>query len=323
MEDRTDLLVRVSELYYEQDLNQNEIAKILCISRPTVSRLLDEAKAAGVVEIIVHSPIRKDPELSFALRNTFHLREAIVLNGTYDYPKAMRRCCEAASQFFNTIMDNNMSIGISWGAAPQYLCEVMDRRDYYNVNVVQMVGCLGTGNPNVDGIELALRMSKRLGGTYSNIYAPIYVGNEVVHSYLVSEPQIAATLNKANHVDIILTGIGSLDPSTTLQQAGYFSDRDRMDLIGRGAVGHLLARPYDAQGKEIHMDGRYTIGAPLSALCNSKWSVGISAAAFKAEATLGAIRGGYINVLVADQELARALLRLAQEGRSYPQLGNQ
>ena len=30
-------------LYYEQDLNQNEIAKILCISRPTVSRLLDEA----------------------------------------------------------------------------------------------------------------------------------------------------------------------------------------------------------------------------------------------------------------------------------------
>ena len=318
MEDRTDLLVRASELYYEQGLNQNEIAKILSISRPTVSRLLDEAKETGVVEIIVHSPIRKDPELSFALRNTFHLKDAVVISGVYDYPKALRRCCEAASQFFNTIMENNKTVGISWGSAPQHLCEVMDKREYYNVNVVQMVGCLGTGNPNVDGIELALRLSRRLGGTYSNIYAPIYVGNEVVYSYLVSEPQIAATLEKANHVDIILTGIGSLDESTTLQQAGYFTDRDRMELIGRGAVGHLLARPYDAQGREVQMNGRYVIGAPLSALCNAHWSIGISAAAFKAQAVLGAIRGGYINVLVADQELARALLRLAGESRGFP-----
>ena len=58
------------------------------------------------------------------------------------------------------------------------------------------------------------------------------------------------------------------------------------------------------------MNGRYVIGAPLAALCNARWSVGISAAAFKAQAVLGAIRGGYINVLVADQDLARALLRL-------------
>ena len=318
MEDRTDLLVRASELYYEQGLNQNEIAKILSISRPTVSRLLDEAKESGVVEIIVHSPIRKDPELSFALRNTLHLKDAIVISGVYDYPKALRRCCEAASQFFNTIMENNKTVGISWGSTPQHLCEVLEKREYYNVNVVQMVGCLGTGNPNVDGIELALRMSKRLGGTYSNIYAPIYVGNEVVYSYLVSEPQIAATLDRANHVDIVLTGIGSLDESTTLQQAGYLTDRDRMELIGRGAVGHLLARPYDAEGREVQMNGRYVIGAPLAALCNARWSVGISAAAFKAQAVLGAIRGGYINVLVADQDLARALLRLAREQRGYP-----
>ena len=60
MAERTDLLVRVAELYYEQGLNQNEVAKLLNVSRPTVSRLLDEAKEAGVVEIVIHSPVRKD-----------------------------------------------------------------------------------------------------------------------------------------------------------------------------------------------------------------------------------------------------------------------
>ncbi|MVB10703.1 Deoxyribonucleoside regulator [Caprobacter fermentans] len=314
MEDKTDLLVRAAELYYEQKLNQIDIAKILNTSRPTVSRLLEEAKDAGIVEIIVHSPVRKNAKLSFDLRNTFGLREAIVVNGSYEYHKALRRCCEAASHFFNTIMENNKVIGISWGAAPQYLCDLIERKDYYNVHVVQMVGCLGTGNPNIDGIELALRISKRLGGTYSNIYAPIYVGSKTVHSYLIKEPQIEATLNQANHVDIILTGIGSFDSGTTLQQSGYFTDQDRMNIIGKGAVGHLLARPYDRNGSPIDMEpeGRYTIGAPLDAMHAAEWSVGISAAAFKAEAVLGAIRGKYINVLVADEALAVRMLELAR-----------
>ena len=59
MSSRTDLLVRISELYYQQNLSQQDISKITGISRPTISRLLDEAKETGVVEIIVHMPGRR------------------------------------------------------------------------------------------------------------------------------------------------------------------------------------------------------------------------------------------------------------------------
>ncbi len=311
MEDRADFLVRVAELYYEQGLNQNEIAKILGTSRPTVSRLLDEAKENRIVEIIVHSPIRKEPKLSYAVRNAFGLREAIVVSGDYTGDKALDRCCMAASQFFNTIMENNKTVGIAWGSVPQKLCDLIEAKEYYNVNVIQMVGCLGTGNPNVDGIELALHISKRLGGTYSNIYAPIYVGNEVVYSYLTSEPQIEATLRKAEHVDIILTGVGAFNSETTLQQAGYWTDKDRMDFLNKGAVGHLLARPYNMDGEEVFMEGRYTIGAPLSAMRNAQWSIGITSGTDRTDAVLGAVRGGYLNTLVIDRSLAEDLLKKA------------
>ena len=47
----------------------------------------------------------------------------------------------------------------------------------------------------------------------------------------------------------------------------------------------------------------------------AEWSIGISAAEFKAEAVLGAIRGGYINTLVADQKLAVKLLELLAKPR--------
>ena len=76
MSNRVDLLVHISELYYQQELSQQEISQIMGISRPTVSRLLDEAKETGVVEVIIHSPIVKHPKLSYALRTEFGLRDA-------------------------------------------------------------------------------------------------------------------------------------------------------------------------------------------------------------------------------------------------------
>ena len=315
MKSRTDLLIRVSELYYEQDLSQHEIAKLLGISRPTVSRLLDEAKETGIVEIKVNSPIRKDPALSLRLRDRLHLKDAIVVNGSYDYCKALRRCCEAALHFTNTTLQNNMTVGICWGAATRFLCDLMEEhpydQPYYNVNVVQMVGCLGSGNPNVDGLELALRMSKSLGGTYSNIYAPAFVSNAQVQSYLVKEPQIEATLRKAEHLDIILTSVGSLDSGTSLHKAGFYTDETLADLVGRGAVGHLLARPFDADGREVPAADLFPVGAQLSTLANATWSVAVNASEDKAEGLLAAVRSGYVNTIVVDQPLARKLLALA------------
>ena len=78
---REALLVRVAELYYEQGMSQQNIAELLGMSRPTVSRLLEEARACGVVEITVHSPLRKDPVLSARLRRELGLRDAVVLSG--------------------------------------------------------------------------------------------------------------------------------------------------------------------------------------------------------------------------------------------------
>lgn len=312
MDNRTDLLVRVSELYYQQGLSQQEISQIMGISRPTISRLLDEAKDLGVVEIIVHSPIHKHAQLSCALRNAFGLRDALVLAGEYEYGKSLSRCAEEAAHFLCTVLENNQSIGISWGRALEALCNAMPVTEYYNVNVVQMVGCLGTGNPRVDGLELALRISKKLGGTYSNIYAPVYVDSELVHNYLISEPQIEMTLKKALSVDIIVSGIGSLDdPNGSLYQSGCYTAEDRAELMRRGAVSSLLGRMFDAEGHELTLDNRFVISAPLEAMRHPAWSIGINVGADKAACTLAAVRGRYLNTLVVDEPLAREMLRLS------------
>ena len=251
MSSRTDLLVRISELYYQQNLSQQDISKITGISRPTISRLLDEAKETGVVEIIVHSPINKNPQLSHLVRTTFGLRDAIIVAGDYEFDQSLTRCAHCAVDFLSTVLENNMSIGISWGRALEALCDVLeptDYSDYYNVTVVD---------------------------------------SELVYSYLTAEPQIEATLKKAGTVDIILTGIGSLnDANGSLYKSGCYNAEERKELMRRGAVSSLLGRMFDINGNEVQLDSRYVISAPLEAMRTPSWSIGINASAEKAECTL-------------------------------------
>ena len=48
------------------------------------------------------------------------------------------------------------------------------------------------------------------------------------YSYLTAEPQIEATLKKAGSVDIILTGIGSLnDANGSLYKSGCYNAEER------------------------------------------------------------------------------------------------
>ena len=53
------MMLRVSDLYYNQNLSQQEIATKLSISRPTISKLLKSARDVGIVQITV-SDINQD-----------------------------------------------------------------------------------------------------------------------------------------------------------------------------------------------------------------------------------------------------------------------
>ena len=74
-------LIRTAELYYEEGLSQNAIAELLGTSRASISRMLDEARECGIVEIIVHTPVSKNSKLSVRLREKFGLRDAVVVAG--------------------------------------------------------------------------------------------------------------------------------------------------------------------------------------------------------------------------------------------------
>lgn len=305
-------MIKVAELYYERNLSQREIATMLDLSRSMVSRLLSEAREAGIVTITIKRPIDKNGPLSEALRKRFDLREVIVIPTTNSYEDSLKQAGAATAELLQNILTDNSVLGVSWGRTLYETMGALPVLPLTGVQVVQLSGGLGEGNPANDGPELVLRFAEKLNGSCRYLHAPALVEDELVRDQLLQQSQIRQTVERAAQAQILLTGIGSLaDNLSSLNRAGYLSEAERQSCLTAGAVGHLLARMIDIHGNQIdHRFNRRVVSVPLDLLQQAGWSIGVAVSQPKAPAVLGAIRGGYFNTLILDEAAAQEVLNL-------------
>ena len=76
--DEHELLARIAHRWYLDGRTQDAIGREFGLSRPKVQRLLERARATGVVEIHVEPPLGIALDLEGDLVQTFSLTDAIV-----------------------------------------------------------------------------------------------------------------------------------------------------------------------------------------------------------------------------------------------------
>ena len=84
---------------------------------------------------------------------------------------------------------------------------------------------------------------------------------------------------------------------------------EEAELRGLGAVGDILLRYFDRNGELVSsdMNGR-VIGIPLGTFLRIPTRVAAAGGRRKVAAIEGALRGGWINVLITDFSTAQAVL---------------
>jgi DNA-binding transcriptional regulator LsrR (DeoR family) len=313
MVDRTELLAQVAHLYYEQNLNQDEIARRIGTSRSTISRMLQEARETGVVEITVHAPWKTVPELEKTLCTRFGLRQARVLLGRGRRPEEILRGLGAlAARYVDSVIRQDSVLGISWGVAVHATVRALRPGRRLPITVVQMVGAVGEGDPLIDGPDLARLLADAYGGRYRYLHAPLLVEDGRAREALLGEPRIRETLALARRAGVALVGIGAPFPAVySLLRAGYVDREALAGLRGQGVVGDICARHYDAQGRVLDVELNHRIvGIDLEALHEVGQVIGVAGGEAKATAILGALRGGHVDVLVTDDAVASRVLAL-------------
>jgi DNA-binding transcriptional regulator LsrR (DeoR family) len=311
---RRHLLAEAASLYYEQNLSQADIAARLGLSRSNVSRLLAEARDEGIVQITIHYPWRGMPDLEQRLATRFGLKDARVLQtGNFGYSQVVEGLGVIAARYLERRLRDHMVLGISWSTGVYQVVNALRAARRLGVTVVQLTGAVGSVAPVLDGPDLARWLAHMLGGQYRYLHAPLIVESAEVRQALEQERAIRETLDLARRADIVLVGIGSIQPAlSTLLQAGIVDDSGLAAVAALGAVGDICTYHYNIEGCLVPLDlHERIIGIDLPSLARVPLVIGVAGGREKAEAILGALRGGYINCLVTDEVAANDVLRLA------------
>ncbi len=304
------VLGKVAELYYLQDRTQAEIARALKISRPHVSRLLKRARQEGIVSISVRLPFGDSPALADEIRRLFPLRDLVIVPSG---PAPLAPVVEAAATYLAGQIQRLSVVGVSWGRTVRSVVDGVPSDPRRGVEVVPLVGGMGLVGDEIHANEIARRLAARLGGKYYVLNAPALAESAGAHAALVRDGAVRAILDRARKVDVAVVGIGSVVPGSTLVQSGYLKPDHLRRLKAAGAVGDICSRFFCPDGSPCRSPlSERVVGIELKDLQQLPWVVCAAVGAEKAPAIVGALRGGYINVLITDEATARVVLRTAR-----------
>ncbi len=300
-------LAVVAWLYYKEGLTQEGIARRLGLSRVKVARLLARARERGVVEFRITRPLPESFRLARALETAYRLAEAVVAPGGEDREAALRAVGQAAAETLLRVVGPGDALGVGWSTT-------LHRMNPYlhppgrplGGRVHELVGSfLGQANP----YSVSARVAEALGCRLVPLPAPVLVERAGVARALLREPGIAAALEGARSVRVAFVGIGLLDRRGTLVQTGMLRLEEAEGLIRLGAVGDVLMRFFDREGKPLAtpLDDR-VIGIDWDAFLAIPYRVAVAVGVEKAPVIRAALAGGLVHALVTDAATARALL---------------
>lgn len=304
------LLARVAFLYFEMKNSQQEIADDTGIPRAMVSRMVDEARERGVVEIIVHFPWRSKT-LEMELIKTFGLRSARVMVMDNQSPsEILSGLGRLAANFVSPLLHDDMVIGISWGTVMQRMIQTMPSRKMRGVEIVQLIGATGLESNLSNGPLLAQLLTDRLGATCRYLNAPLVVETREMHDYLLQDATIKETLARAAQAEIALVGIGSIHPDLySLKLAGYVTEEQRQQMVDAGVVGDFCGHHFSIDGKFLEIDiNQRSICIDMETLSRIDSVIAVAGDIRKRDAILGALRGKFFDTLITDAETARYVL---------------
>jgi len=311
--ERLDLLAQVASWYYEQKLEQSEIAKRIGKSVSMVSRLLAEAHREGLIEIRVHFAIRTDEMLENALCRQFGLKSAAVLQlDSVNDENRLRKLGELGARVVKEYLKDGVTIGVGWGRSVHQVIAHLPQMHLTDARVVQVMGGIGSTDPLVAGPELSRWFAEKIGATFYTVQAPMLVENESMAKALLRNRDIKHTLDIARSAQVILLGIGGADAMQTVSVSANLLTRKDIDSLARAeAVGDLMTRYVDLQGRQLkHPINQRVVGLEIEALRKVPNVIGVASGLGKAQAILAALRGKHINSLVTDSVTATEVLQM-------------
>lgn len=305
--DEVALSLTIARRYYLQDESKVAIGKTLGLSRFQVARMLHDGRRRGLVRIEIGWPGRIDPDLSAALKRSLGLEEAAVVETQLGSPRSsVEHVGKALADRVSASVHEGDTLGLTWSRPTVVMTQNLTR--IQPCTVVQLTGAIYPPDGLPGSVEITRHIASLNGTAAHAVYAPLVVPDPDTAQGLRGQPEIAATMALYDHVDVAVLSVGAWVPSGSAVY-DLLEPEERLALTKAGVCGEISGRLFDVDGRPVatSLDER-VIGIEADRLKAIPRLITSSFGAHRRDATIAAVRAGFVHTLVVDEELARAMI---------------
>jgi len=301
------LTATVARRFYFDGASKSTIAEELGLSRFKVARLLDEARASGLVRIELDYRGDIDLGLSVRLRAAYDLRHCVVVDSPEDDEDLLRASVgRAAAGLLSETVGADDVLGLAWARSLVAMRTALTH--LAPCEVVQLTGALSPPYVDESCVELVREIARISSGAAYYFYAPMILPDAATVRVLRTQPEIARARRRFPDLTKAVVGIGAWQAGLSTV-ADAVTEQEREEMYDLGVRGELAGIQFDEHGSVVTTSiTERLIGIDAEHLRAVPDTIGVAYGSAKAAAVKAAMRGGFITSLVTHTGLASELL---------------
>lgn len=299
------LAAAVARRHYLDDRSNLEIAAEFGLSRFKVARLLDRARAEGLVRIDIVDPYSVDTRLSERLRDALGIRRALVLAAVTD---ARTEIGALAARHLRDVLEPGSTLGIAWSRSTQALVEHLHLAPCTVVQLCGVIRKVASADDEVQSVELVRQAARQCHGTAVTFYAPLVLPDASATATLRRQPGIADALRFCERLSAAVIAIGQWEPcASTVHDALPF--RERVAFGRAGAIAETAGMLFDEHGKQLPNGlQKRVVAITERQLRRTPEVIALVCEPERAPAIRSLMRSGLVSTLITHRAVAERLL---------------
>ena len=295
------LATKAAWYYYMEDNTQAQIAEVMGVSRAKVIRLLEEARAQGIVQFSFRKNDSQRVSAEQLLIDRFGLKDAFVVPTPLDSSAINQSIAQGAAHYVSDHLREDGYLNIGYGDTVSRMLGVLAKNREESLNVVSLTGGVSYYLPSVGTTAYSMHLFLTP--------SPLVVSSRQVRDALLDEKSLQDVSTMTEYADMSVVGIGAAVEGATVLRNGILNEGELTVLKMQGAVGDVLNHFMDKDGNLIQTEIEdRVISTDLGKLRQLKNVVGVAGGKDKVTAIKAVLNGGYLNVLITDSDTAAELL---------------
>ena len=300
---------RVAYYYYKEGLTQEVIAKRMKMSRQRVNRIVSACIELGIVKISIEGLDKCNLELETKLEQKYNLREVRVVDNISD-EKMTQELGIAAGNYLKSIIRPNDIIGVTRGRTTAAMVDYWIPAASYpkDITVTQLIGSGKEEDSNMGADRIVYRLAEKMEAKESILYAPVILHSESLRESFINDPYYTNAYEIVKSSTIAVVGIGTAHSQWKHMVHLYdLKDEDQARWAAEVA-GEVCTHFFDKEGNEVVPPfANRIIAITLEDYRKIPVRIGVAGGMDKVEAIRATLKGGYINVLITDLQIAELL----------------